>query len=122
MSCKHSPGPWAIDARSSGVLDIVDRDGEMIAATRYLGNAPEAVETHHGNASIFAEAPDRIEQLIALLRYNWTVDKVSLYDEEGVEGWCWTEPNGREHTEIGDWNELPPWPDSARAALAARLI
>lgn len=58
------------------------------------------------------------QQFKALTVYGWEVEKASLYDEEGVEGWRWTEPNGTEHYEIGDWNELPTWPDSAEQALA----
>ncbi len=35
-------------------------------------------------------------------------DRVSLYDEEAVEGWRWTHPDGREWYAQGDWNEPPP--------------
>lgn len=31
----------------------------------------------------------------------------SFYDEEGVEGWKWTHPDGREWTEVGAWDEMP---------------
>lgn len=56
------------------------------------------------------------EQRLAL-SLGWTVDRVSLFDEEGVDGWRWTEPDGTEHVELGDWNDPPPWPESARLAL-----
>jgi hypothetical protein len=45
------------------------------------------------------------------LALGWTVERKSLYDEEGVEGWCWTSPQGVEHDVIGGWNEPPPLPD-----------
>lgn len=50
--------------------------------------------------------------LWALSIGEWDVQRVSLYDEEGVEGWRWTGPTSVEgHAEIGDWSELPPVPD-----------
>lgn len=37
--------------------------------------------------------------------------KISMYDEEGVGGWRWTHPDGREWTSTGLWeNEAPPHP------------
>lgn len=42
---------------------------------------------------------------------GWTVERVSLYDEEGVEGWRWTSPEGYESSEVGSWDELPAIPD-----------
>lgn len=65
---------------------------------------------------------ERCARLAAALRL-WeecgVPDKVSLYDEEGVEGWRWTAPDGTEWTEMGDWNEEPPMPPFARDALDA---
>lgn len=43
---------------------------------------------------------------------GWTVSKVSLYDEEGVEGWRWDGPNGEEYSEVGAWDEPPVIPDA----------
>ena len=45
--------------------------------------------------------------------------KASLYDEEGVEGWQWTHPSGREWYETGDWDESPPIHPELDAALRA---
>jgi hypothetical protein len=49
---------------------------------------------------------------------GWTVERASLYDEEGVEGWRWMGPGwpfsaeGRDELhEIGDWHDLPAIPD-----------
>lgn len=47
----------------------------------------------------------------ALLADGWTVHKVSLYDEEAVEGWCWTSPDGTEVNVIGVWDHPAPPPD-----------
>lgn len=40
-----------------------------------------------------------------------------LYDEEGVEGWSWTHPDGREWTEVGLHNETAPLHPLARKFL-----
>jgi hypothetical protein len=58
-----------------------------------------------------------LELMLRALVAGWTVDKVSLYDEEGVDGWRWTDPRGTEYCCTGDWNELPEFPDAARSAL-----
>ena len=70
-----------------------------------------------GDVDLYCTAPDRHDQVTAFV-LGWTVEKRSLFDEEGVEGWAWIEPNGNEHIEVGAWDELPPWPESARVAIA----
>ena len=52
------------------------------------------------------------------LELGWTVDNVSLYDEEGVEGWKWTSPDGAEYYEVGDWDAEPTVPDEVSSLLA----
>lgn len=47
-------------------------------------------------------------------------DRCSLYDEEGVEGWKWTHPDGREWTEIGSWDEQAPLHPLVVDALGVR--
>lgn len=54
----------------------------------------------------------------AALTGDWTVYPVSLYDEEGVEGWRWVSPRNEEWTEIGDWGEPPAIPDEVRDLLS----
>ena len=68
---------------------------------------------------LHAAAEETEDQLTALLLYGWDVAKHSLFDEEGVEGWVWTDHRGDNHIAIGGWDELPGWPDSAKAAFAA---
>lgn len=36
---------------------------------------------------------------------------ISLYDEEGVEGWMWWLENNESFYEIGPWNEPPVMPE-----------
>jgi hypothetical protein len=40
---------------------------------------------------------------------GFEVERVSCYDEEGVEGWKLTGPTGVEKTELGLWDEDPPF-------------
>jgi hypothetical protein len=51
------------------------------------------------------------------LELGWDVDRVSLYDEEGVEGWCWTSPDGNEYYVVGDWNYTPEVPEEVFSLL-----
>jgi hypothetical protein len=41
-----------------------------------------------------------------------------FYDEEAVEGWAWSHPDGRVWSVIGSHNELPPFHPVMDAALA----
>lgn len=44
---------------------------------------------------------------------GWTVDKTTLYDEGGVEGWEWFDHNGTlVATTIGSWESYPEIPDT----------
>jgi hypothetical protein len=63
------------------------------------------------------QATDEHQQLLAMALYHWTAEEHSLYDAEGVEGWAWVEPDGTEHTAVGEWDNLPPWPESARLRI-----
>ena len=61
------------------------------------------------------------KRMAYLLFSGWVVSKVSLYDEEGIEGWLWDENYGREYAEMGDWDELPTMP-SVVEEIADALI
>lgn len=54
------------------------------------------------------------------LENGWEVDTVSLYDEEGVEGWRWTSPDGVEYYEVGDWNDTPTAPEEIFSLMAKK--
>lgn len=113
---QHEPEYWSIEAP---VIYPGAKHGGVVADTLNRDCTIDP-DTDRANAQLLAAAPDCVEMLRALIFYGWSVEKRSLFDEEGIEGWAWVEPNGTEHTGIGDWNEMPPWPDSARAALAKR--
>jgi hypothetical protein len=34
--------------------------------------------------------------------HGWSAEPTQIYDEEGVDAWVWTSPNGIEFTVIGD--------------------
>lgn len=63
-----------------------------------------------------------LEMVHALTLLGWTVEKRALYDEEAVEGWTWTDSRGREYSEVGDWDQMPPWPASARRAYLDQIM
>jgi hypothetical protein len=67
-----------------------------------------------------------ITKLIEALRaVNSCCDpvRVSLYDEEGIEGWRWTAGDGREWTEMGDWDDEPIHPLAEEAIeLAEKFL
>ena len=45
-----------------------------------------------------------------LINDDWSVGRVSMYDEEGIEGWRWTAPDGEESYVVGNWDDWPPQP------------
>lgn len=46
-----------------------------------------------------------------LLEQGWEVERLSFYDEEGLEGWRWTSPDGEVYWTLGDWSEPPVPPE-----------
>lgn len=98
---------------------------------QYQGAADRRSRSHSETLERFADVRAQIIavreeymrmrlMLKALCLLGWSVDKVSMYDEEGVEGWRWTDPQGHEYCEAGDWNDLPPLPEAARRALNSK--
>lgn len=63
------------------------------------------------------------EELVKLaLSLGWAVDRVMMYDEEGVEGWRWSHPDSQhELMEIGDWSEGPAIPPELEEILLQGL-
>lgn len=59
----------------------------------------------------------RTPQTDRLQMLGWDLRTVSLYDEECVEGWEWTDPLGRTEEVVGCWNEAPPLPEDAERYL-----
>jgi len=122
---KHTPGPWEWygpnllcggERQSENILNSAD-DG------RPYGHHAALIEHHwdgdvaKANAHLIAAAPDMLAAL-HIQHACKSPEKVSLYDEEGVEGWRWTHPDGREWTAVGAWDEAPPMHPVASAAIA----
>ncbi len=61
------------------------------------------------------------KRVAMLLLNNWSVSPVSMYDEEGVEGWHWESPTGEDYYEMGGWDELPEMNDDI-IKVADKLI
>lgn len=77
---------------------------ESEPALAYLiGQADAANQTTAQQSQRRESITERAERL------GWSVDRVSCYDEEGVEGWKFVSPEGREFTLLGAWDEEPPW-------------
>lgn len=113
MDNHHTPGPWHDDGYRvyAPTPDPDKRNGRVIVEYKHTRDFNDA------DGPLLAAAPDLADQVYALT-HGWSVEKRSLYDEEGVEGWAWIDPDGGEHVETGVWDDLPPWPESARAVVA----
>lgn len=88
---------------------IRNEQGQWIADT--------AVEFSEPMALAFNSHDDLLEAL-EIQHACGAPTTASLYDEEGIEGWRWTHPDGRQWEEVGDWWSKPPMHPVARAALA----
>jgi hypothetical protein len=59
-----------------------------------------------------SELSDEQARADAFVAAGWKAERASLYDEEGVEGWRWTDPQGdNDYTVMGHWDEPAPPPD-----------
>jgi hypothetical protein len=59
----------------------------------------------------------RAAYTVVALRNDWDIETLSMYDEEGIEGWRWVAPNGVEYVEIGSWDEFPEVPEAVEEML-----
>lgn len=125
-----TPGPWLYrpDERAYGIQSpymVWTSKGPgfgTVATTNQPGLMPTNPEQQAADAALIASSPDLELMLWALTQGGWDVVKASLYDEEAVEGWMWTDATDTNYTIIGDWSELPPIDDRVREAMtAARL-
>lgn len=116
----HTPGPWAVSPDEwterrtliitgpvGGAQSAHLREIAYIGDTENDGTQSGADATDYANARLIAAAPDMLEACLVAVACGQP-EKASLYDEEGVEGWIWNHPDGREWAEIGDWNEPAP--------------
>lgn len=104
MTDTHSPLPWSYD----GHEHFSDNGGRYREVKDARGDdvVGEYGSVSHENAELMVDATHAYR----LLADGWSVAKVSLYDEEGVDGWQWTR-GYEEYSVIGAWDELPPIPD-----------
>ena len=113
---KHSQQEWRADEAAnvfSGTRLVAVCGGFRDTAQ------PDAREENQANAALIADAPDCNAMLTAVLLLGWDIERASLFDEEGVEGWRFTSPSGSEYHIVGDWGELPDLADGVRDAIAA---
>jgi hypothetical protein len=62
------------------------------------------------------------EIIRAAVAAGWSYTPVSLYDEEGIDGFRWDGPNGEEFYGLsvsGDWSSGPAVPDEVRGLFDA---
>jgi hypothetical protein len=123
---KPTEGEWKAEREEEFRFEITSQDDVHIATLDWpwSGEDPEFRELE-ANANLIAEAgtvyhetgltPREIlaqrDELLAAIKIAEECDnpeKVTLYDEDGVEGWRWTHYDGTEWTECGDWHEPPP--------------
>ncbi len=119
IESKHTPGPWRVDLAAyypgtTSWLSIYcsSQSGPLA----FVGGTP-ATDECRANAHLFAAAPDLLEAA-QVPHACGEPEKVSMFDEEGVEGWRWVHPDGREWFEMGSWDEPPPMHPMMAEAIA----
>jgi hypothetical protein len=100
--------PFMLAYREERDCDLPDVLNTL-AALPNVGT-PSILQSEGETWLTFLDFLRRVQAAQDLLANGWTVQKVSMYDEEGVEGWQWTAPDGREENVIGDWEGAPPVP------------
>lgn len=75
-----------------------------------LNEAIECIGDFKREFNTLSEQLLYFKRLSLLQREGWEFESISMYDEEGVEGWKWISPRGEEFCEIGSWDEMPEIP------------
>ena len=121
---KGTPGPWQAErlpSHMTGCRRITAKVGPQhkqakrseLACTSGLYDDEQDV----ANAKGMAAVPDLVDAVVIVGMCEGP-EQVSIYDQECVDAWKWTHPDGREWHEIGDWNDPAPMHPVAAAALA----
>ena len=100
--------------RVGGIMKPADSFGKVIPNREHHADWCQAID--HPDAHLIAASPDLYEAC-KIQHECGDPEKVSLYDEEGIEGWTWSHPDGREWTEASPWDQDPPMHPVAAAAL-----
>lgn len=106
---RRQPVCCGCGGKASGDI-VMDEKGED-GRPQYVCGKCDAEWT--GDAAIVAAA----------LAAGWKYEQVSLYDEEGVEGFEWTAPDGKTCTSLsrdGGWSSGPEVPDEVRLLFDER--
>jgi len=114
IETKYTPGPWTLKSDLGIPLQIMgaptSRNPRYNPVTRCGTTfiAPMSEEAM-ANARLIAAAPELLEAP-QIAHECGRPSRISLYDEDGVEGWEWSHPDGRIWTVTGDWSEEPMHP------------
>lgn len=109
----HTPGPWMVVTSWCDHM-VEGPNGEAII---WQDGPYDTPTIKLANARLIAAAPDLLEAAIVQQECGLP-SKVTMYDEDGCEGWLWQHPDGREWMEIGDWSEPPALHPLMRTAIA----
>ncbi len=121
LLAKASPPPWSHD----GGYRVRRADGTCITEGKYTFDcALIAAAVDALPALLTAVRSDRQAHVVAwaLSAGGWTVERTSLYDEEGVEGWLWkgwAAGGEYEAAVIGAHDEAPEPPEAVLEAYRA---
>jgi len=121
----YTPGPWeAAPLTISYGSQSIQEDYAINAPDRWYGLAKvpvtvdgEPSEEGLANARLIAAAPDLLEGAILQSECGYP-EPSHAYDEECVECWKWTHPDGRTWFELGGHDEPPPPHPVLAAAIA----
>lgn len=109
----HTPGPWKISANDV----VTDAEGRIVA------RAPRLTDDRgpggQDDARLIAASPDLLEGAILQSECGYP-EPICAYDEECVECWKWTHPDGREWVVLGFHVEPPPPLHPVLAAAIAK--
>lgn len=121
----HTPGPWTYVANwqcpghlKGGFVSSYDAEigvNPRIADVSAIAQGSQ--ERCDANGRLIAAAPDLLEGAILQSECGYP-EPSHAYDEECVECWKWTHPDGRTWFELGGHDEPPPLHPVLAAAIA----
>jgi hypothetical protein len=101
------PTPWAVGEKDrSNFSGVFDADGHIVG--QFINR-----ELAHDVVAKINRYQD-MEDMVWMQANSWGVRPSMLYDEEGVEGWTWCDPQDRDHSVIGNHSDGPVIDDQIR--------